>query len=55
MPPPTLRAHVEEEIRRYLDFPIWEHAKFVEQVEVQSMQEFHKSWQASICSWPTGA
>lgn len=50
LPPPVLRARVQKEIRRYIDLSVWEHAKFIEQVEVDSMQDFHKSWQASICS-----
>jgi hypothetical protein len=50
MPPPTLRARTEAEIRSYIDLPAWEHARMVERAEVESMKEFHKSWQASICS-----
>lgn len=53
MPPPSLRARVETKIRRYIDHSIWETATFVEGVEVESMKEFHKSWQASICSQPS--
>ena len=49
MPPPVLRERIENEIRRYIDLDLWERAKSVEAVEVESMQEFHKSWQATIC------
>ncbi|MGH8229714.1 MAG: hypothetical protein ACREU3_17730 [Steroidobacteraceae bacterium] len=50
MPPPGLRARVTEMIESYIDLPLWEHAKAIEAVEVESMEDFHKSWQASICS-----
>ena len=50
MPPPDLRARVETEIRSYIDLDLWDHARMVEAAEVQSMQDFHKSWLASICS-----
>ena len=50
MPPPDLRARVETEIRSYIDLDLWEHARMVESAEVESMQDFHKSWQASISS-----
>jgi len=49
MPPPELRSRIESEIRRYIDLPLWEHACEIERVEVESMRDFHKSWQASIC------
>jgi hypothetical protein len=48
MSPPDLRARVEERICDYIDATKWEHAVRVESVEVESMQAFHKSWQASI-------
>jgi hypothetical protein len=50
MSPPDLRARVETEIRKRINLPVWKHACEVERVEVESMQEFHKSWQASLCS-----
>ena len=50
MPPPKLRACVESWIRDFIDLPKWEHSCMVERAETQSMQEFHKAWQASICS-----
>lgn len=50
LPPPKLREQVESKIRSYIDLEKWERAKEVEAVEVQSMQDFHKSWQASISS-----
>jgi hypothetical protein len=46
---PGRRARVEEEIRSRINLSLWNHARSVEKVEVESMQEFHKSWQASIC------
>jgi hypothetical protein len=49
MSPPRLRARVENEIRARIDLAKWEHARMVERAEVQSMKEFHKSWQASTC------
>jgi hypothetical protein len=49
MPPPKLRSRVESEIRSLIDLDLWNHARFVEGVEVDSMQAFHKSWRASIC------
>jgi hypothetical protein len=48
MSPPDLRSRVEECIRTYIDEGKWEHARMVERAEVESMQVFHKSWQASI-------
>jgi hypothetical protein len=48
MSPPLLRARVEQHIHRYIDLPKWEHARMVEAAEVRSMQQFHKSWRASI-------
>lgn len=49
MPPPELRARVENEVRACIDLAKWDHARMVERAEVESMEEFHKSWQASIC------
>lgn len=49
LPPPKLRGRVESQIRELIDLDLWEHAKMIEQVEVDSMQAFHKSWQASLC------
>jgi hypothetical protein len=49
MPPPQLRARVEDEIRARIDIGLWNHARMVERAEVESMQDFHKSWQAAIC------
>jgi hypothetical protein len=48
MSPPDLRRRVEDEIRSYIDLTKWDHARMVERAEVQSMKDFHKSWQASI-------
>ena len=47
MPPPKLRARVEQAILRYIDIPRWDHAIAIEQVEVASMQAFHRSWLAA--------
>jgi hypothetical protein len=49
MSPPDLRARVEEQIRDCITLAKWDHARMVERAEVQSMQDFHKSWQATIC------
>lgn len=49
LPPPRLRAKVELTIRSVLNLDLWNHAKEIERVEVESMQEFSKSWQASKC------
>ena len=49
MSPPDLRARVEEQIRSFIDLAKWDHARTVEAAEVESMQDFHKSWQATIC------
>jgi hypothetical protein len=48
LPPPDLRQRVEDEIRSYIDMSRWDHARMVEAAEVESMEDFHKSWQASI-------
>jgi hypothetical protein len=50
MPPPELRSCVESHIRGLIDLDLWNHSIGIEKVEVASMQEFHKSWQASLCS-----
>jgi hypothetical protein len=50
LPPPVLRARVESEIRMLIDLDLWGHAKMVERAQVDSMQIFHKSWQAQISS-----
>jgi hypothetical protein len=50
MPPPLLRERVEAEIRHYLDLDQWAHDQMIEAAEVESMETFHKSWQASLCS-----
>jgi hypothetical protein len=49
MPPPQLRSRLEEQILRLINVPAWEHSIEIERAEVESMQAFHKSWQASIC------
>jgi hypothetical protein len=50
MPPPELRSRVESEIRGLIDLGLWDHARMIERVEVDSMKDFHKSWRALICS-----
>lgn len=47
--PPDLRDRVNAEILCMIDLAKWTHARTVEQAEIQSMQEFHKSWQATVC------
>jgi hypothetical protein len=49
MPPPQLRSRVEAEIRALIDFGLWDNAVMVERAEVDSMKDFHKSWQALFC------
>jgi hypothetical protein len=48
MPPPDLRRCVKNHIRSYIDLKKWNHARMVEKVQVACMEDFHKSWQASI-------
>jgi hypothetical protein len=50
MSPPDLRTRVESSIRAFIDTQKWQHARLVEAAEVESMEAFSKSWQASICS-----
>jgi hypothetical protein len=50
MSPPDLRRRVEQHIRSYIDQPKWDHARMIEAAEVESMQDFHKTWQALISS-----
>lgn len=50
MSPPDLRRRVEAAIRCYINVPLWDHAREIERVEVESMQDFSNSWQASLCS-----
>lgn len=52
MPPPVLRQRVEDAILEYIDRPTWDHSLMIEKAEVESMKDFHKSWQALICSEP---
>jgi len=48
MSPPDLRRRVWAQILSHMDLPKWEHARLIERAEVQSMRDFHKSWQALI-------
>jgi hypothetical protein len=43
MRPPVLRARVEQQIREYIDIPIWEHARMIERTEIESMQQFYQN------------
>ena len=49
MAPPELRVRVRAAILDHIDRDLWRHALKVERVEVASMHEFRKSWQASKC------
>lgn len=46
--PNDLRQRVREQIETRLDLLAWEHAKEIERAEVDSMQEFHRTWQQRI-------
>jgi hypothetical protein len=48
--PNDLRQRVREQIETRLDLPAWEYAKGVEAVEVESMKEFHRAWNARSVS-----
>jgi len=48
LPPPQLRKRVEKQIRASLNLGLWAHARKVEKAQVDSLQLFHRSWQASI-------
>lgn len=52
MPPPELRERVRSAVAELIDMDLWRHAVEIERVEVASMHEFSKSWQASKCSVP---
>ena|GEM_PF-554758 len=49
LPPPDLRSRVKKAIRARINLSKWEHARMIEKAETESMQDFRKSWQASIC------
>jgi hypothetical protein len=44
MNPNELRNRVRKQIETRLNLPAWEHAKRIEAVEVESMQDFHQAW-----------
>lgn len=44
MDPNDLRNRVRVEIMSYMDMGAWLHARRIEEVEKQSMQEFHEEW-----------
>lgn len=45
MPPPELRARVEQEIKNYIEPILWSRAVAVEAVESDSMRQFFNTWQ----------
>lgn len=47
MNPNDLRQRVEDEITSLIDADAWTRALDIEAAEVESMREFHRSWQAS--------
>lgn len=49
MPPPDLRERVRNWVTGLIDLRLWDHAREIERVEVESMQDFSKSWQATKC------
>ena len=49
LPPPELRERVRQTILCLIDHDLWSHAVDIERVEVESMREFSKSWQATKC------
>lgn len=46
--PNDLRQRVREQIVTRLNLPLWEHAKEIEAVEVESMKSFHQSWKSRM-------
>jgi hypothetical protein len=48
LPPPRLRARIAGAIRSRLDLGLWDHARAVEKAEVESMQQFHAAWAATM-------
>lgn len=48
MDPNDLRQRVREQIETRLNLPVWEHAKQIEAAEIESMQSFHRAWQANM-------
>jgi hypothetical protein len=48
MDPNLLRERVRESIEALIDVDAWSRSIDVEAVEVDSMQEFHRAWAASI-------
>ena len=47
MDPNALRERVRAAITTHMDTTAWDHSLRIERAEVQSMQVFHKAWQAS--------
>jgi hypothetical protein len=39
-----LRAVVDEEIRRYINWDVWEHSRLVEQAETDSLKQILDRW-----------
>jgi hypothetical protein len=48
MDPNDLRDRVREEIGSYIDPTLWNRAREIEAVEVESMKDFHKAWQSRL-------
>jgi hypothetical protein len=48
MDPNDLRDRVREEIESYIDPTLWNRAREIEAVEVESMKDFHKAWQSRL-------
>ena len=46
--PNDLRKRVREQIVTRLNLPVWEHAKEIEAVEIESMKSFHQSWKSRM-------
>lgn len=47
MSPVSLRERVRAVVEELLNRDAWDHAIKIEKVQVESLQAFHKSWQAS--------
>ena len=48
MDPNDLRDGVRKEIERYIDQTLWNRAREIEAVEVESMTDFHKAWRSRL-------
>jgi hypothetical protein len=50
MDPNHLRARVQQEIERYIDWTLWNRAVEIEAAEVESMTSFHEAWRDRLAS-----